>query len=188
MTQVSPPKPPLTGTRVALRPFTVGDAPAIAAAVLESDIPRFTMTPDAMTEAEACDWIERGLEWWPRGVARFAITRPTDDRCVGQIGVQIDVPMRRAETFYWLTGAARGQGLASQALELVTQWVFRDFDIARLQLATHVDNEASQRLAERCGFTREGILRAWEPVKGEQPDVVMFSRLAGDPPPHQSHH
>lgn len=63
----------------------------------------------------------------------------------------------------------------------MTQWAFRDFDVVRVQLATDLDNTASQRVAERGGFTREGVLRAWEPVKDRQPDVVMFSRVKGEP-------
>jgi RimJ/RimL family protein N-acetyltransferase len=52
----------------------------------------------------------------------------------------------------------------------------------RMQLVTHLENVASQRVAERCGFRREGILRAWQPVKATQPDVIMWSRLATDAP------
>lgn len=47
----------------------------------------------------------------------------------------------------------------------------------RVQLLTHPENAASQRVAERSGFLQEGVLRAWEPFKGEQPDVQMWSRL-----------
>jgi hypothetical protein len=53
----------------------------------------------------------------------------------------------------------------------------------RVQLVTHLDNVRSQKVAERSGFRREGVLRAWEPVKDEQPDVVMWSRLVDDPTP-----
>lgn len=66
----------------------------------------------------------------------------------------------------------------------MTEWAFRDHGIVRVQLVTHLDNERSQRVAERCGFRREGVLRAWEPVKDEQPDVVMWSRLINDPAPN----
>ena len=91
--------------------------------------------------------------------------------------------MRRAEAFYWLDRTVRGRGLAAEALELVVGWAFRGFDVIRVQLVTHPDNQASQRVAERCGFRREGVLRAWEPVKNAQPDVVMYGRLATDPRP-----
>ena len=41
--------------------------------------------------------------------------------------------------------------------------------LARSASVTHLDNPKSERVAERCGYQREGILRAWEPVKNEQP-------------------
>lgn len=182
MPDVAPPDPPLATERVALRPFRASDASDVARSCQDPTIPRWTMMTDAMTEADARSWIEQGLLWWPRGVARFAITIPPADRCVGQIGIQFDFAVRRAEAFYWLDDAARGGGLATESLDLVTRWAFRDFDVARVQLVTFAENLASQRVAERCGFVREGVLRAWEPVKGVQPDVVMFSRLPSDPP------
>ena len=140
------------------------------------------MMPDDLREEDARRWIASALEWWPRGIARFAITLPPDDECVGQMGIQFDAPARRAEAFYWLAPRARGRGIATEALELVTSWAFGRNDVVRVQLVTRVDNVASQRVAERCGFRREGILRAWEPVKNTQPDVVMWSRLATDRP------
>ena len=183
MPDLLPPDPPLVGTQIALHPFRPNDAAAIARSCQDPDIARFTMMPDSMSEAQARQWIEHGLERWPRGLARFALTVPPSDECIGQIGIQFDFAMRRAEAFYWLDRGARGRGIAVEALNLVTEWAFRDFDIVRAQLATHLDNERSQRVAERCGYSREGVLRAWEPVKNEQPDVVMWSRLANDPTP-----
>jgi RimJ/RimL family protein N-acetyltransferase len=185
MGDLVPPDPPLAGAQVALRPFRLGDAAAIAEACRDPDIPRFTMMPEAISEEQARRWVEQGLAWWPRGVARFAVTVPPADDCVGQVGMQFDFAMRRAEGFYWLDPRARQRGLAGEALELVTQWAFRDHGVVRVQLVTHLDNERSQRLAERCGFTREGVLRAWEPIKDEQPDVLMWSRLPGDPVPYR---
>jgi ribosomal-protein-alanine N-acetyltransferase len=170
MGDLVPPDPPLAGGRAALRPFRVSDAAAISESCRDPDIPRFTMMPEAMTEDQARHWVERGLEWWPRGLARFAVTVPPSDECAGQIGIQFDFAARRAEAFYWLDRRVRGRGIAVEALSLVTEWAFRDFGIVRVQLVTHLDNERSQRVAERCGFSREGVLRAWEPVKDEQPE------------------
>ncbi|MCP4226097.1 MAG: GNAT family N-acetyltransferase, partial [Actinomycetia bacterium] len=155
----------------------------IAESCQDPDIPRFTFMPEAMTEAQAREWIERRLERWPQGLCTFAVTIPPSDRCVGQVGVLLEGQFRRAETFYWLDSRARGQGVATEALNLVTEWAFTDHDIVRAKLITHPDNPASQRVAQRCGYQREGVLRAWEPVKNEQPDVVMWSRLVTDRPP-----
>jgi RimJ/RimL family protein N-acetyltransferase len=163
-----------------LRPFRLDDATTVAEACKDPSIREFTMMADDLNEADARRWITNGLEWWPRGIARFAVTLPPDDLCVGQMGMQFDLPLRRAEAFYWLAPEVRGRGVATEALELVTVWAFRRNDVVRVQLVTHLDNTASHRVAERCGFRREGILRAWEPVKSSQPDVIMWSRLATD--------
>ena len=179
-----PPDPPLAGMHVALRPFRVSDAAAIADACRDPDIPRYTMMPELMTEAQARQWVEHGHSWWSRGLARFAVTMPPSDDCAGQMGMQFDFAARRAEAFYWLHPRARGRGIAVDALNLVTEWAFRDHAIVRVQLTTHLDNHRSQHVAQRCGFSREGVLRAWQPVKDEQPDLVMWSRLAGDRPPN----
>jgi RimJ/RimL family protein N-acetyltransferase len=50
----------------------------------------------------------------------------------------------------------------------------------RVELLANPMNEASQRLAERAGFTREGLLRAYRRRKGEREDLIMFSLLARD--------
>jgi RimJ/RimL family protein N-acetyltransferase len=53
----------------------------------------------------------------------------------------------------------RGQGLASRALVALIDWGTRELGLQRVSLACHVENTASQRVAEKCGFTfvwREG--------------------------------
>src|SRR5215469_17842803 len=101
MRDLVPPDPPLAGVQTVLRPFRVSDAAAIAESCRDPDIPRFTMMPEGITEGQARQWIERGLEWWPRGLARFAVTVPPSDGCAGQVGIQFDFAARRAEAFYW---------------------------------------------------------------------------------------
>jgi len=177
-----PPDPGLTGARVRLRPLRPADARAVAAACQDPEIPRFTMMPESLTEESAADWIRRGLDAWSAGIARFAITVPPSDDCVGQVGIGFEFPNRRADVFYWLARGVRGRGLATEALDLVTAWALGDHDIVRVQLITHLDNPASHAVARRCGYTREGVLRAWLPIKSSQPDVLMWSRLASDPP------
>lgn len=131
MGDLVPPDPPLAGAQAALRPFRVSDAAAISESCRDPDIPRFTMMPEAMTEDQARQWVERGLESWPRGLARFAVTVPPSDECAGQIGVQFDFANRRAEAFYWLDRRVRGRGIAVEVLDLVTEWAFRDLGIVR---------------------------------------------------------
>ena len=176
----------LSGPRSTLRQFRSDDATDIAESCQDPDIPRYTFMPDAMTEDQARAWIDRRLELRDDGLHSFAITLPPDDRPVGQMGVHVESSQHRAETFYWLDRRFRGQGLAAEALDVLTRWVFAEHDVVRAHLITHLENEASQRVAERCGYRREGVLRAWEPIKDAQPDVIMWSRLASDPTPDLS--
>ena len=170
----------LSGERVCLRPSQVEDAADIAESCQDPDIPRFTMMPEALSEAQAQEWVEQRLAQWDQGLFAFAITLPPSDRCIGQMGLLLESQFRRGEAFYWLDRRFRGRGIASEALDLITDWAFAEHGLARVHLVTHLDNPASQRVAQRCGYQREGVLRAWEPVKDDQPDVVMWSRLPGD--------
>jgi RimJ/RimL family protein N-acetyltransferase len=97
-------------------------------------------------------------------------------------GRRVRVSESSSQAFYWLDRAVRGRGLAAEALRLATAWAFDYHDVVRVQLITHQDSPASHVVARRCGHTREGVLRAWLPVKDTQPDVIMWSRLAIDPP------
>jgi RimJ/RimL family protein N-acetyltransferase len=75
---------------------------------------------------------------------------------------------------------ARGRGVASRAVALLARFAFDQLGAARVQLLTESDNVASQRVAEKAGFTREGTLRSFLDFKGRRRDAVMFSLLPGD--------
>jgi Acetyltransferase (GNAT) domain len=125
-----------------------------------------------------------------RAVARIHARPPTSatpaDLHKRPTAVRRNPPASQEENA-WLDHRALGQGIAAEALNLVTEWAFREHDVVRIQLVTHPDNTAYQEVARRCGFEREGILRAREPVKDQQPDVVMYSRLTTDTAlPHES--
>ncbi len=75
---------------------------------------------------------------------------------------------------------ARGRGAATHALALLAQWTLRTLELARITLTADVENTASQRVAERCGFVREGVLRSYEQQHGRDHDLVMYSLLRSD--------
>ena len=117
-------------------------------------------------------------------MARFAIVaaKARDDRCVGQVGLVLaGQPSGNAQGLYWLLPEARGSSWAAEALQLVSDWAFESLGIQRVGLLVDLDNLASQRTAEKAGFTREGVLRGYEhlPRRGRV-DVWSFSRLASD--------
>jgi len=75
---------------------------------------------------------------------------------------------------------ARGRGVATRALRLIAAWAVEEIGAGRVQLYTDPANEASQRVAEKAGFRREGMLRSWTEIKGSRRDVVMYSLLPDD--------
>jgi RimJ/RimL family protein N-acetyltransferase len=68
-----------------------------------------------------------------------------------------------------------------RAVRLVCGWGFEELQLPRMQLGTFPGNVASERVAEKSGFSREGVLRSWLEQRGERRDVTMWSRLPGDP-------
>ena len=66
----------------------------------------------------------------------------------------------------------------------VVDWTFATTDVIRLECFIEAGNDASDRMVERVGFQREGLLRAWELGRDGQPiDCIAWSRLRSDAPP-----
>ena len=82
---------------------------------------------------------------------------------------------------YWVAAAQRRHGVATEAVTKLSRWAFAaNPKLARLSLYTMPGNEPSQKVAEHAGFRREGLLRRWGEVKGEQLDWIMFSLIRED--------
>jgi RimJ/RimL family protein N-acetyltransferase len=115
------------------------------------------------------------------GIA-FALVAPDDDTAVlgGASLYAVDRRERRATVGYWLVERARGRGIASRAVRLLASWSFAELGTARLELTCAPENSASAAVAERCGFTREGMLRSHMVFKGARRDTVMYSLLPGE--------
>ena len=73
--------------------------------------------------------------------------------------------------------ASRGQGYTTEALWLFVRYLFEAKKVNRLQLTVVVGNEASKRVAEKCGFRSEGILRQAMFTRGKHVDLEMFALL-----------
>ena len=78
--------------------------------------------------------------------------------------------------------ATWGHGLGSEAVELAVRFAFDELRLHRIEARVLAFNARALRLFERCGFTREGVLRGSFFTGGEHTDVVVLSRLATDAP------
>jgi RimJ/RimL family protein N-acetyltransferase len=178
---LAPPDPPLSAGEILLRPFEESDLAAIVVACQDPEIPRWTRVPSPYTADDARAYLEAAARGWAEGTdATFAVVERETGVLLAAVGVH-DLGAV-AEVGYWVTSAARGRGVATTAVSLVSRWALGMAGVARLELLAHPENGASQRVAEKAGFTREGLLCAYLEIKGERRDCVMFSLLATDQP------
>lgn len=164
-----------------LRPFTFDDVAAIAAACVDPDMARFIPgLPEPYTETDAREYVGLTKDWMDGDDRRaFAIADADSDELLGSIDVRLG---EVGTVGYWVASWARGRGVATRALELVARWALEEGGVERLELTTDPDNVASQRVAEKAGFRREGVLRAHLKSRNGRRDSVMFSLLPSDLP------
>jgi RimJ/RimL family protein N-acetyltransferase len=181
---IRPPDPPLSDGVLTLRPWgEEGDVEAITAACNDRAIAEFLdLIPSPYTEDDARAYLEICREGWADGTqTNFAITE--GGSAVGSVGVRWAEPDQGvAEVGYWVGAEARGRGLCTRAVRLVSRWVLEDCGAERLQLRADEQNVASRKVAENAGFTQEGILRSsrYNPRLGRRVDFVMYSLLPGE--------
>jgi RimJ/RimL family protein N-acetyltransferase len=182
---IAAPDPPLTDGGVILRPWDERDVPTLVECIDgdEEMIRWMDAIPQPYLDAEARTWIEQASSFWQTGTsAPFAVTEAVTGSVVGGVGFAWVGDERVGEVGYWLRSEARKRGLTSRAVRLVSRWSFEALGCERLQLRADAENVASQRVAEKTGFTREGVLRSvhFNPRQQRRVDFVMFSLLPGE--------
>lgn len=168
----------LTDRVVALRSWRVADAPEIVACIDgDPEICRWLdAVPQPYTLADARAYLGS------LGEQAFAITDAGTERVLGSIGLRWNETGDVGEIGYWLRADARRGGLATRALVLVSRFGLGRAGVARLQLRADVENVASRRVAEKAGYTLEGVLRSahWNARLGRRQDWAMYSLLPGE--------
>jgi RimJ/RimL family protein N-acetyltransferase len=175
------PDPPLSDDELRLRPWSLGDVPAVTAACQDPEISRWTVVPHEYTDQHATEFIAtRDPERMAGRELALAIV-DHGDTLLGAIGMSnFDWSDHRGEIGYWMARDARGRGLGTRAVRLLSRWAIDALALERVELLANPANEGSQRLAERAGFTREGLLRRYRTRHGVREDLVMFSLLPED--------
>jgi ribosomal-protein-alanine N-acetyltransferase len=164
------PDPPLSDGVVTLRPPDERDLPAIDLGVHDPDVVRWLGQP----ESSAADLLALNRTRWVAGSPTFSICE-SNDVCVGHCWVNRSSSDATVGSIgYWLLPCARGRGLATRAVHLLTGWTVHDLGITRLRLFAEPANERSQRVAERSGFLRIGILPGHDEIDGRPIDHVLF--------------
>jgi RimJ/RimL family protein N-acetyltransferase len=182
MTRVVLPGEPLVDGSTALRPWRDSDVEALVDACRDPEIVRWTRVPDNYGESDARAYLLQRYDALLAGTtAPFAIVEAERQTLLGSISLmRLDWEHRRGEVGYWLAREGRGQGHATRAVGLICGWGFTTLGLERIALIAGVENLASQRVAERSGFTREATLRSYLRGHDGQLDMAAFALLAGE--------
>ncbi|CAH2050695.1 unnamed protein product [Thlaspi arvense] len=146
-------------SQISLRPFDLSDVDdfmeAAAKYIAEVAIPH--------------PWL-RAICIGNRAVGAISVAPGTGgDRCRGELGYVL-------ASEYW------GKGIVTRAVRMVASSIFLEWPhMERLEALVDVNNKGSQRVLEKVGFVREGVLRKYFFQKGKARDMVMFSLLSTDP-------
>ena len=177
------PETTLETPRLVLRPYRADDAAEVALACRDELVQRWLPLPDPYTDADALAWcteIAPGFRASGEGI-EWAAVRRADDRLIGSFGLKrTDWRARTCEVGYWVAPWGRGEGLAGEAVTAIAGWLLGERGFERLVLRAAIGNEASQRVAMKVGFTREGVARNAGFTHAGRVDLVVFSLVRSD--------
>lgn len=171
---------------IRLTAFTDDHVEPMARTITDPEILRFTRIPVPTPD----DWIDQ----WRRRYAEsdnelWAVVGTGlagKDRFAGYaVAIRSAHDDREVELGYAVSPWARGRGVATAALGLLTDWALGE-DMLRLVLLISADNPASQRVAAKAGYVYEGTLRSVANRPGERVDLQSWSLLPTDPRPVQT--
>ena len=174
--------PTLSDGVVTLRALESSDVDAVLETAADPASQAFTTVPSPYTRNDAVEFVDSSsVRVWPG--FEVAIV-DADDDLVGTCGLRIrDEESAVTEIGYMVSPRARGRGIATRATLLLIDYSW-SIGARRIALDAHADNPASRRVAARCGFVEEGILRSARiGIDGVRHDVVVHGLLPTDPRP-----
>jgi RimJ/RimL family protein N-acetyltransferase len=167
---------------VSLRPLGDEHLDDVTALLDDPDVLRFTRLPVPPPLGYARQWLDRYEEGRADGTREAFAALDDDGRFVGlALAVDIDREGREVELGYITAPGARGRGVATGMLDELTRWAFDELGALRVTLIIDVENGASSRVAERCGYVREGVMRSSYLKDDVRVDAGLWSRLPTDP-------
>jgi len=167
---------------IRLRLRADSDVPALVAACQDPDVIRWTRVPDHYDERAAAEWATESARQREGGEGlHLAIADAGSDEFLGSIGTRaISRSDARWDIGYFLAPQARRRGVMTNAVQMLSGWVFDNLAVERLEITIQPENTRSRAVAERAGYAFEGILRSHTVIKGTRRDVAMYSLLRGE--------
>ena len=138
-----------------------------------------TTIPHPYGTEDAHEFLATVDRWWQDDAAAELVVE-LDGRHAGGLSLRLEEGAW-AEVGYMLSPWARGRGVMTRAVRLALGWGFDELGLAGVHWRARVGNDASRRVAERCGFAVEGTVRGLLVHRGERLDGWIGSLLRDDP-------
>ena len=164
-----------------LRAWTLEDAPRLHELSNDPSIADGTLTiPHPLPEGWAENRIRQGHEVSEKGnFFPWAIALITGE-VIGSISLDIEPRHLRGDMGYSIGLPYRGQGYATEAALAVLEFAFKEQKLNRVSAGVFPRNQASARVLEKLGMTREGLMRAYVMKNNQPEDLVSYAILAAD--------
>ncbi|MEV4756076.1 GNAT family protein [Micromonospora sp. NPDC049559] len=169
--------------RAEVRPLAPADAKAVGEIFADKLTQRWLPLPEESGRIDAFAWCtEMAQERRDSGAGdHYGVLRREDERLVGCLWTKrTDWGSRVTEICYAIAPEARGFGLAAEAVDAVAIALILEHGFQRVELRVAPGNTASRRVAEKAGFTYEGLLRNAGYVDGGRVDLEVWSFVAAD--------
>jgi RimJ/RimL family protein N-acetyltransferase len=163
-----------------LRTVGPADTDAVYAAAQDPDIQRWTEVPSPYLPEHASGFTEQIVpDGWSRDLMfTFGVFLPGEE-----LAAMLALTMRRpgtAEVGFWAAKEHRGNGYVVEATLTACRWIFTEHGVDRVEWRAEVGNHASRAVAERAGFTVEGVTRSGLTARGVRRDCWLGSLLPSD--------
>lgn len=168
--------------RLLLRQVTKEDASSLLNYLSDKEVMKFVGLEPFKSIDDALDEIS----WYQSIVKkktgiRWGITLKGQGEVIGSCGFLNYVSQHyRSEIGVELSKDYWGKGIASEAFEAVITYGFEQMNLQRIEALIEPPNIRSQKLADKHGFIREGLLRNYEFTCGKFDDLYMYSLLIQD--------
>lgn len=176
--------------RLLLRPPTAGDGPRLLEALTES-LPSLRRHLASLPWVAADQTLESSEIFCRNAAANFLARRDlpfllfekSTGQLVGSAGLHRTVWFTpKTEVGYWGRTSTSGHGFVTEAVNALVDYAFVHLQAIRVELVTDEENHESRRVAERCHFTLEGVLRHERRAPdGSVRNTCLYARLPASP-------
>jgi len=173
----------LRTARLTLRALRDDDVDAIVVAASDPITQRWLPLPDPYTREHAVCFVHETAPAARASGDGLIRAIEFDGVLVGVIDLKAtDWRHRETEIGYWAAPAVRARGVMTEAATVLSRWVLTEAAFERVVLRIAPDNKASIRVAQKAGFTYEGIARNAGIVHAGRVDLAIYSLIPADLP------